>query len=79
MIVALAFNFLLYRYALWKFPGDMRLMATLGFDPQAAAAQAALEFLTGCLVEYSLAPILGQAPNSVSTEPRGASARTLIA
>ena len=55
VILALAFNFLLYRYALWKFPGDMRLMTRPGFDPQAAAAQAALEFLTGYLVEYSLA------------------------
>ena len=52
--LALAFNFLLYRYALWKFPQDPRLMAIPGFDPQAAAWQVSLEFLTGYVVEKSL-------------------------
>lgn len=52
--LALAFNLLLYRYALWKFPQDARLVAIPGFDPQAAAWQTALEFLTGYIVEKSL-------------------------
>jgi tellurite resistance protein TerC len=52
--LALAFNFLLYQYALWKFPQDARLMAVPGFDPQAAAWRVALEFLTGYVVEKSL-------------------------
>ena len=45
--LALAFNYLLYRYALWKFPRDPRLTALGGFDPTAAAWDTALEFLTG--------------------------------
>ena len=52
--LALAFNFALYQYALWKFPQDPRLMAIPGFDPQAAAWQVSLEFLTGYVVEKSL-------------------------
>ncbi|HJQ34439.1 MAG TPA: TerC family protein [Pyrinomonadaceae bacterium] len=52
--LALAFNFLLYQYALWKFPQDARLAALPGFDPQAAAWRVALEFLTGYVVEKSL-------------------------
>jgi tellurite resistance protein TerC len=52
--LALAFNVALYFYAAWKFPADPRLMAVPGFDPDAAAWQVALEFLTGYLVEYSL-------------------------
>jgi tellurite resistance protein TerC len=52
--LALAFNFLLYQFALWKFPQDARLMATPGFDPAGAAWRVALEFLTGYLVEKSL-------------------------
>jgi len=52
--LALAFNFLLYQYALWKFPQDPRLMATPGFDPSGAAWRVALEFLTGYVVEKSL-------------------------
>jgi len=55
VVLALAFNYLLYRYALDKFPGDARLVATPGFEPDTAAAQAALEFLAGYVVEYSLA------------------------
>ena len=31
--LALAFNYLLYQYALWKFPQDPRLMAAPGFNP----------------------------------------------
>ncbi|HEX7315503.1 MAG TPA: TerC family protein [Pyrinomonadaceae bacterium] len=52
--LALAFNFLLYQYALWKFPQDARLLATPGFEPAAAAWRVALEFLTGYVVEKSL-------------------------
>ena len=52
--LALAFNYFLYRYALWKFPRDPRLIGVEGFDPEAAAQQIGLEFLTGYLVEKSL-------------------------
>jgi tellurite resistance protein TerC len=52
--LALLFCFLLYQYALWKFPQDLRLMAVPGFDPAAAAWLVLLEFLTGYLVEKSL-------------------------
>ncbi len=52
--LALVFNFLLYQYALWKFPQDARLAAVPGFDPGAAAWRVALEFLTGYVVEKSL-------------------------
>ena len=52
--LALFFNFGLYQYALWKFPLDPRLLAIPGFDPNAAAWQVALEFLTGYVVEKSL-------------------------
>ena len=52
--LALAFNFLLYRYALWTFPQDPRLTAIPGFDPSDAAWRVSLEFLTGYIVEKSL-------------------------
>jgi tellurite resistance protein TerC len=52
--LALLFNFLLYQYALWKFPLDPRLAAVPGFDPSGAAWRVALEFLTGYVVEKSL-------------------------
>ncbi|MBI3079422.1 MAG: TerC/Alx family metal homeostasis membrane protein, partial [Deltaproteobacteria bacterium] len=52
--LALAFNYLLYQNALWRFPRDARLVALPGFDPEAAAQQVALEFLTGYIVEKSL-------------------------
>lgn len=52
--LALGFNFLLYQYALWKFPQDPRLMAIAGFDPGGAAWRVSLEFLTGYIVEKSL-------------------------
>lgn len=54
IVLSLGFNFLLYQYALWTFPNDPRLMAISSFDPQAAAWQVALEFLTGYVVEKSL-------------------------
>jgi TerC family integral membrane protein len=52
--LALAFNYFLYQYALWKFPRDPRLIGVAGFNPEAAAQQIGLEFLTGYLVEKSL-------------------------
>ena len=52
--LALLFCFLLYQYALWKFPQDPRLMAVPGFDPQTVAWLVSLEFLTGYVVEKSL-------------------------
>ena len=52
--LALLFNFLLYQYALWKFPQDARLMALPNFDPSNAAWRVSLEFLTGYVVEKSL-------------------------
>src|SRR5258706_5334862 len=52
--LALAFAVALYHYAAWRLPRDPRLAAGPGFDPEAAAWQAALEFLTGYVVEYSL-------------------------
>jgi tellurite resistance protein TerC len=48
--LALAFNFLFYRYALWKFTVD----PLPGMDPQATARQMGLEFLTGYVVEKTL-------------------------
>jgi tellurite resistance protein TerC len=54
MTMALAFSYLLYQYALWKFPQDARLLALPGFDPQGAAWQVTLEFLTGYVIEKSL-------------------------
>lgn len=52
--LALTFNYLFYQYALWRFPQSERLMAIPGFDPEAAARQVGLEFLTGYIVEKSL-------------------------
>ena len=52
--LALGFNFLLYQYALWKFPQDPRLTAIPGFEPSGAAWRVSLEFLTGYIVEKSL-------------------------
>jgi tellurite resistance protein TerC len=52
--LALVFNYAFYRYALWKFPQDERLLAVPGFDPNTAAWTVSLEFLTGYVVEKSL-------------------------
>src|SRR5262245_16553795 len=52
--LALAFDVALYAYAMYAFPRDPRLAAIPGFDPEAAALQVALEFLTGYVVEYTL-------------------------
>jgi len=52
--MAFLFNFGLYRYALWKFPQDERLLANPNFVPDAAAWTVSMEFLTGYIVEKSL-------------------------
>ena len=52
--LALVFNFGFYQYAAWKFARDPRLLALPGFDPEAAARQVRLEFLTGYVVEKTL-------------------------
>src|SRR6185295_8372544 len=52
--LSLVFCFVLYNFALWKFPQDARLMAIPGFDPSAAAWRVSLEFLTGYVIEKSL-------------------------
>jgi tellurite resistance protein TerC len=53
--LALAFNYAFYLYAAQRFPADERLLAIPGFSPEAAAKQVGLEFLTGYIVEKSLA------------------------
>jgi tellurite resistance protein TerC len=53
--LALVFNVLLYLYADWKFAQDPRLLAVAGFEPAVAAKNVGLEFLTGFIVEKSLA------------------------
>jgi len=53
--LALAFNYGFYLFALNRFPSDARLAGVPGFDPAAAARQVGLEFLTGYIVEKSLA------------------------
>jgi tellurite resistance protein TerC len=53
--LALVFNYLFYLYAASSFAGNDRLLAVPGFDPDSAARQIGLEFLTGYIVEKSLA------------------------
>ncbi|MBX7244452.1 MAG: TerC family protein [Candidatus Sumerlaeaceae bacterium] len=55
LTLALVFGLGLYYYSAQKFPHDPRLMAVPGFDPAAAARQVGLEFLTGFVIEKSLA------------------------
>jgi len=52
--LALGFNFLFYQYASWKFAADPRLLQIPGFEPESAARQVSLEFLTGYVVEKTL-------------------------
>ncbi len=52
--LAMAFNFGLYHYALWRFPQVERLMSIPGFDPVGAAKAVSLQFLTGYILEESL-------------------------
>jgi tellurite resistance protein TerC len=53
--LAMLFNYGFYRYAAARFASDPRLLSVPGFDPQAAAEQVGLEFLTGFVVEKALA------------------------
>lgn len=53
--LALFFNFGFYFFARHALANDPRLLAVPGFDPVGAARQSALEFLTGFVVEKSLA------------------------
>jgi tellurite resistance protein TerC len=52
--LSLIFNVAFYQYAQHALAADARLLAQPGFDPGAAARQAALEFLAGYVVEYTL-------------------------
>lgn len=52
---ALVFNYLLYVYAQFRFSTDSRYLSIPDFDPEAQARASALEFLTGFVVEKSLA------------------------
>lgn len=54
--VGLALLFLagFYWFMLQRFPNDPRLTALPGFDPRRTAHEAALQFLAGYVVEYSL-------------------------
>lgn len=53
--LALLFNFLFYKYAAWKFSTDPALLAIPGFNAETVARQVGLEFLTGYIVEKTLA------------------------
>jgi len=53
--LALLFNVGLYYFSLWRFENDPRLLALPGFEAAVAAKQVSLEFLTGYVVEKSLA------------------------
>lgn len=53
--LALVFNFLFYLYAQHRFSTDERYTSIPGFDPESQAKTSALEFLTGFVVEKSLA------------------------
>jgi tellurite resistance protein TerC len=52
--LSLLFNLLLYKYSLWKFAQDPRLLASPGFDAGAAAWRVSIEFLTGYVIEKAL-------------------------
>ena len=53
--LALVFNYLFYLYAQFQFSTNERYTSIPGFDPDAQAKTSALEFLTGFVVEKSLA------------------------
>jgi tellurite resistance protein TerC len=53
--LALVFNYLFYLYAQYRFSTHERYTSIPGFDPDAQAKNSALEFLTGFVVEKSLA------------------------
>ena len=53
--LAFVFNYFFYLYSLHRFRSDETLMAMEGFNPDKQAMTSALEFLTGFVVEKSLA------------------------
>ena len=53
--LAIVFNVGLYYYCLHNFPTNERLLAIPGFEPHAMAKEVGLEFLTGYVIEKSLA------------------------
>lgn len=53
--LALVFNYLFYLYAQYRFSTHERYTSIPGFDPDVQAKTSALEFLTGFVVEKSLA------------------------
>lgn len=53
--LAFVFNFFFYKYAHWRFSTDERYLNIPGFNPEEQAKTSALEFLTGFVVEKSLA------------------------
>lgn len=53
--LAFIFNYLFYLYALHRFSNHERYLLIPNFDPEAQAKTTALEFLTGFVVEKSLA------------------------
>ena len=53
--LALLFNVAFYYYAYWQFSNNSLLLSQPGFDPAIQAKNTALEFLTGFVVEKSLA------------------------
>jgi tellurite resistance protein TerC len=53
--LAVAFGMAFHEYAEWKFARDPRLLALPDFDPVRRAADCALEYFTGYVVEKSLA------------------------
>jgi tellurite resistance protein TerC len=53
--LALVFNFAFYRYALWRFTTDPTYTSLPDFDGVAQAKTVAMEFLTGFVVEKTLA------------------------
>ncbi len=53
--LAFVFNFLFYKYAQWQFSTNERFLSIPNFDPNEQAKASALEFLTGFIIEKSLA------------------------
>lgn len=53
--LAVVFNILFYFYARYRFSTGERYLAIPGFDPETQAKTTALEFLTGFVIEKSLA------------------------
>lgn len=53
--LALIFNYLLYIYSEWKFSTSEKYLSIPGFNPEQVSKQIALEFLTGFIIEKTLA------------------------